>query len=262
VGPKASGALQPKADGGRDGRHHRPDPSGTRRVFVAIPLAEPAREEVAALVESVRAAADPEVRDVRWVRLDGLHLTLRFIGPVDEDRLEPLSRAVETAAAAVDPFDVTIEGAGAFPSPTRPRTIWLGVTEGGAALADAAAAVEDALAATGLERSARPFRAHLTVARSDGIRSGPDVARRLINAADRRAIAFKASELVLFETRSGGGPARYVPLRTALFREPAAAQAAAPEQRRLATSPVLPSEPTVEARTSVGARRKEQGPGT
>ena len=231
---------------------------GTRRVFVAIPLPDAARGEITDLVESVRSAADPDVRDVRWVRLDGLHLTLRFIGLVDEARLAAIGGAVESAASALDAFTVTIEGGGAFPSTTRPRTLWLGVTAGGDELAVAASTVEDALASTGLERSTRPFRAHLTLARSDGVRSGPDVARRLIQAGGERATSFAATELVLFETVSGGGPARYSRLVTAPLRRSSPES----ELRRRGTSSVLPSEPSVKPRTSIGARLKEQSPGT
>ena len=88
--------------------------------------------------------------------------------------------------------------------------------DGGAdELAATAARVEDALAAAGVERSERPFRAHLTLARADGIRAGSDVARRLIDAAAGRRSTFAATELILFETIAGGGPARYTPLHTA-----------------------------------------------
>jgi 2'-5' RNA ligase len=236
---------------------HRERPR-TRRVFVAIPLPEAARREVAALVESVRSAADPNVRDVRWVRLDGLHLTLRFIGLVDEARLEAIAEAVEAAAAATNAFEITIRGGGAFPSPTRPRALWLDVAAGSDELAAAAGALDESLAAAGFEREARPFRAHLTLARSDGVRSGPDVARRLIEAAEGRAAAFAATELVLFETVQGGGPARYVSLHVARLRPTAAER----EPRRRSVTPVLTSEPSVGPRGSVGSRRKEQRPGT
>ncbi|HET9347014.1 MAG TPA: RNA 2',3'-cyclic phosphodiesterase [Candidatus Limnocylindrales bacterium] len=250
-------AADPSTGIGEGDRSDRPDP-GHRRVFVAIPLPETARREITELVESVRSAADPDVRDVRWVRLDGLHLTLRFIGLVDESRLGSIAAAVEAAAANVDAFEATIEGGGAFPSTTRPRTLWLGVTAGADELAAAAATVEDALASAGFERSTRPYRAHLTLARSDGIRSGPDVARRLIQAGDGRATRFAATELVLFETIQGGGPARYEPLLTAPLRR---SSTPSEPQRRMAPS-VLPSEPSVKPRASVGVRRKEQRPGT
>ncbi len=69
-------------------------------------------------------------RDVRWVRLDGLHLTLRFIGPTAEDRVDVAREAVLAAAAAVDAFDISIGGAGAFPPFARPRALWLGIAGG------------------------------------------------------------------------------------------------------------------------------------
>jgi 2'-5' RNA ligase len=229
-----------------------------RRVFVAVPLPERARAEIEALVAAVRAKSDPDVRDVRWVRLDGLHLTLRFIGPVDESAIVGLTEAVDAAAALTTSFEVTVAGAGAFPSTARPRTIWLGVEGGADHLAATAARVEDALAAAGVERSERPFRAHLTLARADGIRAGADVARRLIDAAAGQRSTFAATELVLFETIAGGGPARYTPLHTA----PLNLSGNVPERDRGEMPAVLPSEPSAGDGTSVGARRKEQGTGT
>jgi RNA 2',3'-cyclic 3'-phosphodiesterase len=249
---------------GSHGRSTRPDDDHAerphlRRVFVAIPLPEPAGAEITTLVENVRAAADPTVRDVRWVRLDGLHLTLRFIGPADDAAIEGIGAAVDDAATGLEPFDAAIEGAGAFPTTGRPRVIWLGIGRGDAELTAAAEAVEDRLATIGIPRSERPFRAHLTLARADGIRSGPDVARRLIAASEGRRTEFRATELVLYETIAGGGPARYVRLRTAVFgRRPSSI----PEPRRSAPGSVLPSVPSAGDGTSVGARRKEQSSGT
>jgi 2'-5' RNA ligase len=188
-----------------------------RRVFVAVPLHDPALSEVTAIVESVRGAADPDVRDVRWVRLDGLHLTLRFIGLVAEDRLAAIETVLDRVAASAVPFEVAIEGAGAFPSSGRPRVLWLGVSDGHENLAGIAGTLSEELAAIGLEPDDRPYRGHLTVARADGIRSGPVVARRLVDAAAGRRTTFTAKELVLFQTISGGGPARYERLRTAVL---------------------------------------------
>jgi 2'-5' RNA ligase len=183
-----------------------------RRLFVAIPIPPPVREAITAVVDSVRAAGDPAVRDVRWVRLDGLHLTLRFLGPTDEERVADTAAAVERTARSVDPFDVVIAGGGAFPSVARPRALWLGVADGGAELGATAAKLDDALAEVGWPREERAFRAHLTLARSDGVRAGPVVARRLIEAAEAVREPFRAESLVLFESVSGGGPARYIPL--------------------------------------------------
>ena len=183
-----------------------------RRLFVAIPIPTSVVESITAVVESVRAAGDPNARDVRWVRLDGLHLTVRFLGPTDEDRIAGVAAAVERTARAIEPFDVVIANGGAFPSVARPRALWLGVADGATELAATAASLDDALAEVGWPREERPYRAHLTLARSDGVRAGPAVARRLIEAAAAVREPFRAESLVLFESISGGGPARYVPL--------------------------------------------------
>ncbi|HEX5015416.1 MAG TPA: RNA 2',3'-cyclic phosphodiesterase [Candidatus Limnocylindrales bacterium] len=253
-----AGGRQPDAASRPDSGANRP---GTRRVFVAVPLPEAARADVTALVDSVRATADPGARDVRWVRLDGLHVTLRFVGPVDEGDLKRLAGAVDAAAASVTGFRVSVESAGAFPAQGRPRVIWLGIGEGGRELGEVASAVDDALADVGIARSERPFRAHLTVARADGIRTGADVARRLIAAAADWRTAFVADRIVLFESISGGGPARYEPLHAVPIGNGIASSSVS-GPRRPAVAPVLPSEPSAGDGTSVGARRKEQSSGT
>jgi 2'-5' RNA ligase len=162
----------------------------------------------------VRAAVDeraPAPRsEVRWVRLEGIHVTLRFLGPTAAERLPEVVAAVDRAATAARACDVRIGGAGAFPSPRRPRALWLGITEGAEALADAAQALDRELEPLGWAPEQRPFRAHLTLARADGRREGPLVAEVLAEQAAGLDVAFRADRLTLFESLTGGGPARYV----------------------------------------------------
>jgi 2'-5' RNA ligase len=193
-------------------RHHGPELGPGRRLFVAVPTPPEVRDSVAGLVEMVRAESDPNRRDVRWVRLDGLHLTLRFLGPTDDEAIPDVAAAVDRAGAAIGPFDVAIGGAGAFPSVARPRALWLAVTAGVVELDAAARTLDDQLAQIGWPRDDRPYRPHLTLARSDGVRTGPDVARRLIDAAATFETRFRAERVILFESISGGGPARYEPI--------------------------------------------------
>jgi 2'-5' RNA ligase len=149
------------------------------------------------------------------VRLDTLHLTVRFLGQTAEESVAAIAAATAEVAAQTRPFEVVISGGGAFPSPERPRVLWLGITAGREELGRLAAMTNDRLAALGWEPDTRPFRAHLTLARSDGVRAGPRLARRLIAAADGVSISWPADRLVLFESITGGGPARYVPLAEA-----------------------------------------------
>jgi 2'-5' RNA ligase len=141
-----------------------------------------------------------------------MHLTLRFLGPTPDDRIEAALVAVRSAAALAWPFDVTIGGAGTFPNETRPRALWLGLRAGGAELADLAATVDRALVAGGWPAETRPFRAHLTLARADGVPAGGRIAVHLVDAASALRIACPVDRIGLFESLTGGGPARYAPI--------------------------------------------------
>jgi 2'-5' RNA ligase len=143
------------------------------------------------------------------------------------------------AAARERPFRVVVGGAGAFPSPRRPRAIWLGVVAGVDVLSRITQRLEDALVDAGWTRDERPFRAHLTVARSDGVRAGPATAGALIAAAETFRADFEVDRLVLFESRTGGGPARYEPVAERLLGAPAgtAVLPSKPDARRRAGPP-------------------------
>jgi 2'-5' RNA ligase len=187
------------------------------RLFVAVPLSEPARAAVADVVDAIRAG-EPEGRGVRWVRLDGLHITLRFLGPTPDARVADVSAAVTSAAAEVAPFGIRIAGADAFPPVGRPRTLWLDLDRGVDELAALATRLDDALATAGWERERRPFRAHLTLARADGVRAGPATVAALRLAAAELAIESPIDRVVLFESITGSGRARYVERAEAMLR--------------------------------------------
>lgn len=192
-----------------------------RRLFIAVPFPTEAESEIAALVERVRAGGIPGGgRDVRWVRLDSLHLTLRFLGPTLEDSVALAAHATRTAAAAGAPFDISIGGAGAFPSAARPRALWLDVRAGEAQLAALAGAVDRALRHAGWELDDKPFRAHLTLARADGVPAGAAIGARLVEAAADFDVTFRADRVGLYESLTGGGPARYEPIEVAELGDP------------------------------------------
>lgn len=184
-----------------------------RRLFVAVPLPPESTAAIARLVNDVRAVGVPGGgRDVRWVRLDGLHMTMRFLGPTLEERVAAAGEAVRVAAASSAAFDVVIGGAGTFPPTGRPRALWLGVRDGETELAELSATVDRALMVSGWEFEAKPFRAHLTLARSDGVPAGAAIGAHLRDVAVDLRIGFRADRIGLFESLTGGGPARYEPL--------------------------------------------------
>ena len=187
-----------------------------RRLFIAAPLPAAAVHAVTEIVDRVRAQPLPDgMRDVRWVRLDGLHLTLRFLGPTPEERLAATTAEMDAIARRTAPLEARLAGTGVFPTTGRPRTLWVGLEEGAEALAAVARELNARLEVAGWPNESRPFRAHLTLARSDGLAAGFVVAERLAEAVGDRAIPFVIDRLALFESVTGGGPARYVPVMEA-----------------------------------------------
>jgi len=198
-----------------DGADERP------RLFFAVPLSDEARDAIADVAERVRASVDG-VR-ARWVRFEGLHLTLQFLGPTPEEAVPALRDALAAAAAARPPFEVELSGAGAFPSPARPRALWIGVAAGGDALAGLAqdVAADHRVAPHVNARAGEPngaprrYAPHLTIARTDGVSGAPRLAVALQAAADDLDVRFTADRIVLYRSVLGRGPARYEPLAEA-----------------------------------------------
>jgi recombination protein RecA len=146
---------------------------------VAVLLPDGVRARVAATAAELREGAAA----ISWVRPENLHLTLRFLGVVDEAGLARVREALEEAAAWTAPFAVRLGGLGGFPSPRAPRVVWVGVEAGAEALAMLHARVESALAARGIPRETRPFHAHVTLGRARDPRGAPGLAGALAGGA-------------------------------------------------------------------------------
>lgn len=200
----------------RDDRREAPvDEPGTLRLFFAVPVPAPARGRVGELMEHVqRGVGDGRVR-IRWVGVEGLHLTLRFLGPTPASLLEALQSGADALARSTTPFEVLLSGGGAFPSLARPRSLWIGVRDGADRLTGLADGLTAVAAGCGLFLDTRPFAAHLTIARTDGVRLAPAAARALEAAADGLDVRFRVDRIVLFRSILGAGPARYEALHEA-----------------------------------------------
>jgi 2'-5' RNA ligase len=161
-------------------------------------------ENVAGAPIDERAFGQP-----RWVRVDGLHLTLRFLGATPDMRQQELAGALEATTAGVEPFEISLSGAGAFPNPSQPRVLWIGIAQGAPRLGVLAGRLEGELQRLGWPPDDRPFQAHLTLARTDGVPGAADRAQRLMELAQGIRLSWTADRLVLYRSVLGRGPARY-----------------------------------------------------
>src|SRR5579862_5687884 len=113
----------------------------TVRTFIAVETSAAARQRAAGLIETLAAAG----AKVSWVKPHNLHLTMKFLDEVRWNAIAEVTAAVQRAVHGVEPFELELRGAGAFPSAGRPRTIWLGTGSGSEPLAALHAALEKAL---------------------------------------------------------------------------------------------------------------------
>jgi 2'-5' RNA ligase len=181
------------------------------RAFLAV---EVAPEIHAALVELKRELTRAGAA-VRWVRDEGLHATVKFLGAVPEAHL-PAVRAVLTDAVRPTPcLFVTVRGLGVFPTLKRPRVVWVGLDC--PPLAAVAAAVDGALEPLGFARETRPFHAHLTLGRVSGLAGWPrlEAALRAHWADDLGACAL--GELIAYRSDLRRDGAVYTKLWTIRF---------------------------------------------
>ena len=212
---RPSGGGGPRRGPGGSGRREfvRPpdDPPGTSRLFVAVPVAEEVRASIRELMEAVAGASIDErtYGQPRWVRVDGLHLTLRFLGATLDERQQALGEAIAAAARGVAPFRVVLSGGGAFPDTRWPRVLWIGIGEGAPQLADLARRLDEQLAPIGWPPEGRPFAPHLTLARTDGVPGADERARRLVELAAGISFGWQVDRIVLYKSIQGRGPAWY-----------------------------------------------------
>ena len=131
------------------------------RTFLALELPESVKAVLRRRIERL-AHALPEIR---FVDVAGLHLTLAFLGELNEARLAAATEAAAEAASAHTPFTLQLASVGTFGSAHAPRVIWVGLAGEVAQLRALQSTTADALAARGFTREARPFAPHLTLAR-------------------------------------------------------------------------------------------------
>lgn len=175
------------------------------RAFLALGFSLPITRRIADEAAKLKAPFDEAGLRVTWVPAANLHVTLVFLGTIEEELVEGIAGRLRKVAAGIQPFELRARGWGAFPSVDQPRVVWAGV-DGGAALGRLAKEAREAMLGLGIaldpDDDKRGFHAHVTVGRvKDGHGAAPGALR------DGAALDFGssvASEIVLYESAASG----------------------------------------------------------
>ena len=176
------------------------------RLFVALDIPQDVRATLSTTIAALRAAYPK----ARWVRIEGTHVTLKFIGETPPEKFP----AIKTALSSMSPhasFPMKFRGLGFFPNPRRPRVLWAGV-EAGSKLAELAVAVDASLQTLGIAGESRAYSPHLTLARFDETRGLDALHAAIEKASSPEFGATIATEFHLYQSVLKRGGAEYTRL--------------------------------------------------
>ncbi len=183
------------------------------RAFIAVNLAPSVGEEIA----NVQSALKEAQGGIRWTRVEGMHLTLKFLGDIAREQVEPILTALRIALRDQQAFRILAQGLGAFPHLKRPKVLWAGLSSEG--LAGLQEKVESVLVAFDFPREAKGFLPHLTLGRVRSLRGWEQV---LAVVKKHEHVRFGESiidQVTLYQSTLRPDGAVYSPLGTVPLRK-------------------------------------------
>lgn len=178
------------------------------RGFIAVELPRAVKEFLADTASDLKKCR----ADVKWVRPEAMHLTVKFLGDVRGDLIPAIEDELKRVLTHQSAMHMQVTGLGAFPGLNKPRVIWAGLKDTSGRLAPLAADVEKALEPLGFEAEKRPFSPHLTLGRvrsNSGLRDLVDTVRQRMDTAGPK---FVADRVIFFESVLKPSAAEYFPL--------------------------------------------------
>jgi 2'-5' RNA ligase len=177
------------------------------RTFIAIEIPSEIKAALAALQTKLRRAG----ADVSWTKPENLHLTLNFLGEVDERRIVEVEKACVDLAAEFQPFTLRLNDTGAFPNTGQPRVLWAGLSGEIGNVVEMHRLLDERLALLGFKREEKRFHPHLTIGR---LKSNKKT-RELLALADAHQLpelSFEVTEIVLMKSELHPAGAEYTPM--------------------------------------------------
>lgn len=182
------------------------------RCFIAIELSQ----EIQDILGKIENELQKTISGVKWVKPDNIHLTLKFLGHIEKETVEKIKKIISEIVKDAKPFKIRLLSAGAFPSPSRPRVIWIGVDEENKEGSHLANLIEEKLAPLGIEKESRAFHPHLTLARVKFLKDKSSVKNALTSLKVPSA-EMTATKITLFQSTLAREGAIYTVLYEAEF---------------------------------------------
>ncbi len=166
------------------------------RAFIAVELPDSVKE----FLEDVSSRLKKCGADVKWVKSNGIHLTLKFLGQMDTDLIPIIESNLRPIFARQKPFVLHVSGLGAFPGLARPRVIWAGLNDPERITPLLASKVEEILEPLGFQREKRALAPHLTLGRVRSNKNCGDLIEAVRQSMDISGPTFEADHAVLFQS--------------------------------------------------------------
>ncbi len=175
------------------------------RTFIAVETPASIRQQAASIIQSLSACTD----SIKWVAPSKIHVTVKFLGDVEDTDVYQVCRTTADAVVDTEPFQAPCRGVGAFPHLDRPRTVWLGIDDPDGQFEALHGRIDAALGQLNFPEDARRFRPHLTLGRLRyGRRDLGDLVPRLQEKADMTLGRLDVAELIIFASElTSEGPA-------------------------------------------------------
>ena len=179
------------------------------RSFLAFDLPPEIRRTIARVSGELRQSS----LDVRWVKVENIHLTMVFMGDIKTEDITPIGDVVQEVCLNFGPFDVALRGLGSFPNSRNPRVLWIGLDGDLERMSHFRDALQKQLKPFGIQEEKRKFKAHLTLGRfRKHKREGSQLDELILRYHDLSDPVFSLNELMMFRSDLKPGGAEYTKL--------------------------------------------------
>ena len=170
----------------------------TKRLFIACVIPEKIRK----FLHDIQGELKKSGSDAKWVEKENIHLTLKFFGNVNLEKIKNLTHALSEAFSRRPVFDVSLNKIGCFPSLSQPRVVWAGLKDNKSQLKEIAQLLEESFLKIGFEKESREFQAHITLGRLRSFLNKLSLIER-IDSLNKNLIEqnFSLNNITLFESQ-------------------------------------------------------------